>query len=181
MLYVFTGKGKGKTTAAIGSAIRALGAQKKVLFCQFLKPGNSSEFKILNSLDGFKGKACGRKGFFLPPQKLEDNPELEKRASPLEKIDKRKAREGLNWLRRQLSETEYGLIVLDEVNLALDFDLLEVGKVLDLVSDYSQDNFIFTGRKAPIDVIKQADLVTKCKEIKHPYRQGKDGKEGIEY
>lgn len=180
MLSIYTGKGKGKTTAAIGAAIRALGAKKTVLFCQFLKTGTSSELNILKSLDGLKAKTFGREGFYLPKEKLKESSKLKEKAEPLTSVDKDKAEAGLEWLKSKLKEKKVDLVILDEINLAVSFGLLEAKEVLSLVSD-SHLEFIFTGRQAPDEFLSRADLVTKCKDKKHYYYKGEEGKQGREY
>lgn len=181
MLYVFTGKGKGKTTASLGMSLRALGAGKRVLFVQFLKSGVTSEFELLKDYKNFIFESFGREGFFLPQKKLEENPELKKKASTLQDIDKKKALEGLNWVKKKLAGEHFDLIILDEVNIALSFGLLEISDILDIILSYEHKVFVLTGREAPNKIIENADLVTNCKEVKHPYQKGVEAQEGIEY
>lgn len=181
MLSVYTGKGKGKTTAAIGAVIRALGAGEKVLTCQFLKTGNSSEFEILDTLDGLKAKAFGREGFYLPEEQLEENPKLKEKAEPLSSADRKKAKAGFKWAKENLENSEFDLVVLDEINIAVDFELLNVKEVLALVAEHQDVDFIFTGRQAPEQFLSRADLVTECKDKKHYYHQGKQSEEGREF
>lgn len=181
MLSIYTGKGKGKTTAAIGATVRALGAGKKVLFCQFLKTGASSEFDILNSLDKLKSKAFGREGFYLPKERLQENPKLKEKAEPLSSTDRKEAEAGLKWTKENLKSGEFDLVVLDEINIAVDFGLLNAGKVLGLVAEHRGNDFIFTGRQAPEQFLSRADLVTECRDKKHYYKQGKKSELGREY
>ena len=181
MLYVFTGNGKGKTTASLGMSLRALGAGKQVLFVQFLKTGITSEFELLKNIDNFTFESFGRGGFFLPQEKIDKKPELKKKASALQDIDKKKALDGLNWVKKKITEEHFDLIVLDEVNMALAFELLKIDDVLAILEGHKEKDFVFTGRGASDEIIKKADLVTECKQTKHPYENGVSAKKGIEY
>ena len=184
MIYLLTGNGKGKTTSAIGMAIRALGAGKRVLMIQFLKDSKiSSEFKILKKLNGFKIKSFGRKGFFVPSTYLKDHPELKKSGvKPFAKIDKILAKNGLDFAKEAAESKKYDLIILDEINIAIYYRLISQNEVMKLVKRYRENmDFILTGRYAKKGIIKCADLVTEMREVKHYYRQGKKARFGIEF
>ncbi|WP_028949806.1 cob(I)yrinic acid a,c-diamide adenosyltransferase [Sulfurihydrogenibium subterraneum] len=181
MIYVFTGNGKGKTTAAIGTAIRALGNGEKVLFIQFMKDETiTSETKILKKLENFTLKSVGRKGFYLPKEMLLKNPDLVKYGvKPIEEIDKQLAYEGLKFVKENIENND--LIVLDEVCIAIYFGLLKVEDVIDLLKSHSDKDFILTGRNCPQELLDMADLVTEMKEVKHPYQKGIKAKKGLDY
>ncbi|MFN4306304.1 cob(I)yrinic acid a,c-diamide adenosyltransferase [Sulfurihydrogenibium azorense] len=181
MIYIFTGNGKGKTTAAIGTAIRALGNGEKVLFIQFMKDETiTSEAKILRKLENITLKSFGRKGFYLPKDMLEKNPDLVKYGvKPLEEIDKKLAYEGLEFVRENIENSD--LIVLDEVCIAIYFGLLKVEDVIDLLKKFPQKDFIITGRNCPQELLDIADLITEMKEVKHPYQKGIKAKKGLDY
>jgi cob(I)alamin adenosyltransferase len=177
MIFVFTGKGKGKTTAALGMGIRALGAGKKVLMIQFLKSGSSSENKVIDQLEGFDRKSFGRKGFFLPESQLTEKLKAEGVKS-LKKKDKNLARKGFKIAKNSVQE--YDLLILDEINLALRYNLLNLDSVIEFLREVETD-LVLTGRYCPKEIIEASDLTTEMKEIKHYYNQGYFSKKGIEY
>jgi cob(I)alamin adenosyltransferase len=165
MIYVLTGNGKGKTTSAIGMAIRAVGAGQKVLMIQFLKDEKSSEVKVIKRIKSFDIRSFGRLGF-----------------RPFSKKDKVLARKGLNFFKKEVKKGKHNLIILDEINLTLFFNLIPVKKFLVAIKDIPEGlDLVFTGRKAPKEIIKVADLVTEFKEIKHYYKRGVKAKKGREY
>ncbi len=178
MIYVFTGNGKGKTTASIGTGIRAVGAGLKVLMVKFMKEkGVSSEDKILEKLENFDLYTFGRKGFYLPKEKLEKNPELKKHFKPFEDIDYKKAEEGINFSFKK--SKDYDLIILDEICVALDLGLLKLEYILERINP--EKDYILTGRNCHEKIIQIADLVTEMKEIKHPFEKGIKAKKGIDF
>lgn len=181
MIYVFTGNGKGKTTAAIGTAIRALGAGRRVLIVQFLKDKTlTSETKVLQSIDGCKLESFGRRGFYLPKKMLAENPKLrEMGVRPLENVDRELAREGLNFVKENIDR--FDLIVLDEVCVAIHFGLLDVKDVLELLRRFPTKDFILTGRNCPDELIETSDLTTEMVEVKHPYQKGIKAKKGLDF
>lgn len=179
MIYVFTGNGKGKTTAALGIGLRAVGAGKKVLMIQFLKPGNSSENKVIEKMDNFVVKSFGREGFFVPQSKLEENPELkQQQVKAFEAEDRERAERGLRIADQR--KDEYQVVILDEINLALHYNLLKEEKVLNFLRGVNDTHLILTGRYCPGSVKEEADLVTDCKEVKHYYHQGQGPIKGID-
>lgn len=179
MIYIFTGKGKGKTTAALGVGLRALGADKKVLMIQFLKPGDSSENEVIEKLNNFKVKSFGRRGFFVPEEKLEGNPELkEEGVKAFGEKDEKLVSEALKTAEKK--KVNYDILILDEINLALYYNLIKEGKVLDFLDNIESTHVILTGRYCPDSLIEKADLVTEAKEIKHYYNQGQDPIKGID-
>ena len=181
MIYVFTGNGKGKTTAAIGTGIRAVGAGWKVLMVKFMKEkGVSSEDSLLERLENFDLYAFGRKGFYLPKEKLEANPELKKYFKPFEEIDYKKAKEGFEFALENIKN--YNLIILDEICVAMDLGLLDVQTVCENLKKVTDEsNFILTGRNCHREIIELADLVTEMKEIKHPFEKGVKAKKGLDF
>lgn len=181
MIYLFTGNGKGKTTAAIGSSIRALGNGRKVLFVQFMKDKTiTSETKIFERLENITIESFGRRGFYLPKEEIEKKPDLKKYGvRPLEKIDKDLAYEGLNFIKENIKNFE--LFVLDEICIAIYFGLVNIEDVINILKENSDKDFILTGRNCPQELIDIADLVTEMKEIKHPYQKGIKAKKGLDY
>lgn len=169
-VQVFTGDGKGKTTAAVGSALRAAGRGLKVLMIQFLKaPDTSGEHIAAKALMPMVTiKPMGRKGFIRRPG-----------GDPL---DAMMAEAALEEARRAMSASEYDMIILDEVNCAVHFGLIGVEDVVKLLDSRPEKvELILTGRYAPSEVISRADVVVEMKKIKHHYDNGVGAREGIEY
>jgi len=168
LVLVYTGDGKGKTTAAFGSALRALGAGWKVRIVQFVKaPMKYSEVVAAEALGpDFTVVSAGR-GFV----REDSGPTLEEhRAAAREAMD----------LCREARDAQ--LLVMDEINFALSKDLVEENEVLDFLDRRPPgQTVILTGRQAPESIRKRADLVTEMREIKHPYQKGIPARKGIEY
>lgn len=165
-LHVYTGEGKGKTTAALGLGLRALGAGKKVHMLQFIKGMAYSELKVLDTLPGFTYELLGRDCF------IEKKPD---------EADRLLAQGGLERLRDCLQSQSYDLLILDEVNIALYYGLIELPKLISLLEKRKKTEIICTGRYAPRQLIEIADLVSEMREIKHYYEKGLEGREGIEF
>jgi cob(I)alamin adenosyltransferase len=165
-IQVYTGNGKGKTTAALGISLRSICAGNKVFFGQFMKGQDYSERKAVQLLPGFTMEQFGGPCFV--------------NGSPTEK-DVTDAKAGLDRMREVLSSGEYDLVVFDEINTACFFKLIaaeEVLAVLDLKPEKTE--VVMTGRYAPEEIVDRADLVTEMKEIKHYYNAGVDARVGIE-
>jgi len=169
LVQVYTGDGKGKTTAALGQAIRAVGQGVNVYIVQFMKGWpHYGELAALQYQPHVTLRQFGRASFVDP-----ENPDP---------IDVRMAHEALEHARQVVQAGEHGLVILDEVNVALDWGLVELDDVLDLIANRPRHvELVLTGRGAPPQVIAAADLVTEMREIKHPYRQGITGRRGIDY
>lgn len=165
MIYVLTGNGKGKTTSAIGTGIRAIGAGKKVMMAQFLKDGTSSEIKAVAKIKNFRIKSFGRKGF-----------------GPYSKKDSQLAKLGFLFAQEAARSKKCDLLILDEINMAMNFNLLEIGEVIEFLKEYDKNiDIVLTGRHCPKEIIKIADLVTEFKEVKHYFRKGIKARRGIEF
>ena len=166
-VQVYTGDGKGKTTAALGLALRAAGAGLKVYFGQFLKDGTSSEIQVIRRvLPEVTVEHFGR------PRFVRRNPSAR---------DISDAAAGLQKLRTALLSRNYDVVVADEINVATDKGLLSVSDVLDLLSDRPAGvEFILTGRSADPRICKQADLITEMCKVKHYYDGGTTARKGIE-
>lgn len=166
-VQVYTGDGKGKTTAAIGLAVRAAGAGCHVFIAQFVKSIRYSEIAALELLgDRIVCRQYGR-GCWLRGQ-----PEAE---------DIRLAIEGCREVREIIRSGQYQLVILDEANVATWFKLLDVEDLLALIDDKPESvELVFTGRRADPRLVERADLVTEMREIKHYYRQGVPARRGIE-
>lgn len=165
-IHVYTGNGKGKTTAALGISLRAVCAGKKVFFGQFVKGMKYSELKAPKILPNFKMEQFGRDKFIF------NNPTQE---------DKDMAKDALNRINEVLQSNEYDLVILDEVNIALNYSLISIKDLLEIIDNRASNiEIILTGRYAPKEIIDKADLVTEMKEIKHYYKQGVKARRGIE-
>ncbi|PIR87049.1 MAG: cob(I)yrinic acid a,c-diamide adenosyltransferase [Candidatus Harrisonbacteria bacterium CG10_big_fil_rev_8_21_14_0_10_49_15] len=187
MLVIFTGNGKGKTTAALGAAVRAVGRGQRVLMVQFIKgpwPSGEDEVQVTSS----KSQVASGKGgsFILKKMGLgfvgilgDQLPREEhvKAAKNALAFVSAKIEEG-----RRKNEDEYDMFILDEVNVAVDLKLVSIKEVL-AVAELVPDNkvMVLTGRGAPAELIERADLVTEMKEVKHPFNDGKMGKINVEF
>jgi len=168
LVQIYTGEGKGKTTAALGLSLRAAGRRLKVFIAQFAKGMFYGE---LEALKRFKSqitlKQYGRKCF------IEDEPTEE---------DFRLAREGWKEVREILQRCEYDLLILDEIGIALHYKLVSLEEVTELIrSKPDSVELVLTGRKIPQTLYEQADLVTEMREIKHYYNAGVQARKGIEF
>lgn len=188
-VQVYTGNGKGKTTAAIGLTVRALGAGKKVLFLQFMKAKVYSEHKILPSISPNLTVETVGKPFFVMEEGSMPEEELAKWRDkvaifppgkpPQEYVDL--VAKGLARAQAAVSNGEFDLVVLDELNVALHFKLVTWEQVKEII-DLKKANveLVLTGRGATAELIERADLVTEMREIKHYYQQGVEARIGIE-
>lgn len=165
-IHVYTGNGKGKTTAALGLSLRAVCAGKKVFFGQFIKGMEYSELHAQNILYNFKMEQFGRNCFIYNQPQEEDI---------------RKAEDGLNKIEEILTSGDYDIVVLDELNIALHYKLFSVDRVIEILKNRKSNiEVVITGRYAPEKIIEIADLVTEMKEIKHYYKDGVEARTGIE-
>jgi cob(I)alamin adenosyltransferase len=166
-VQVYTGNGKGKTTAALGLALRAAGAGLRVFIAQFLKGGDYSEIRALRRLEeNITVKQYGR-GVFINGKPADE--------------DVLAARQGLAEARERMASGEYDVVILDEANVAALLGLVTVGDLLDFIGIKPYDvELVITGRSADPLVMKRADLVTEMTEVKHYYRDGVQAREGIE-
>lgn len=166
LIIVNTGDGKGKTTAALGLAIRAWGAGLKVLILQFIKgKRRSSE---LAALDALKIEVRQLGLGFITEENLAEQ--------------KKSARVAIEVARREILSGAWDLIILDEINYAVKFGLLDAADILELIQIRPpQLHLVFTGRDALPELIDAADLVTEMKLIKHPFKSGIPAQAGIEF
>jgi cob(I)alamin adenosyltransferase len=166
-IHLYTGNGKGKTTAAIGLAIRAVGAGKKVFIAQFVKGMHYAELDALKRFPEIEIHQYGLKCF------IEDKPTKE---------DIDAARKGLNEVSEVLSSKNFDIIILDEMCIALYYKLFSLEDVTGILMTRNlSTELVLTGRYAPKELIDIADLVTEMKEIKHYYTKGIKARKGIEY
>lgn len=165
-IQIYTGNGKGKTTAALGLSLRAVCAGKKVFFGQFIKGMDYSELKTPEYLPNFTLEQFGRNYFIHNKPNQED-------------IDS--ARKGLKKAAEVLKSGTYDLVVLDEINVAVHYNLFSIDEAIDMLKGKAEEvEVILTGRYAEDKLIDMADLVTEMKEVKHYYKKGVTARKGIE-
>ncbi|MBN2728205.1 MAG: cob(I)yrinic acid a,c-diamide adenosyltransferase [Bacteroidales bacterium] len=166
-IHLYSGNGKGKTTAAIGLAIRAVGAGKQILFAQFVKGLPYSEHEALKRFPEIELKIFGRECF------IDKDPEPD---------DYKAARDGFEFLKNHIKQNNFDLIILDEINIALYYKLLEINEVVSTIEVWKQrSELILTGRYPPKELELISDLHTEMLEHKHYYQQGIQARKGIEY
>jgi len=189
LIHVYTGNGKGKTTAAIGLAIRALGAGKRVMFLQFMKMPTYSEHKMLSALSPNLTLECVGKPFFVIKEGTVPAEELAKWKDkavvfppgkpPQDYLEQ--VAQGLARAKELVSQGDYDVVFFDELNVALYFELVTWPQVEELLeAKASHVELILTGRGATPALIERADLVTEMCEIKHYYTQGVPARKGID-
>jgi cob(I)alamin adenosyltransferase len=170
LVQIFTGEGKGKTTAALGAVLRAAGHGFKISIIFFIK-GHSSqgEYKTLAALPNVKVASFGIRQFIY-------------KESTINPAEKAQAQAALAAAREDITGGKFDLVVLDEINVAVYFRLLGVQEVLQLIKDKPpRVDLILTGRNADKKLIEIADLVTEMGKIKHPFDKGVKARKGIEF
>ncbi|MGP8154135.1 MAG: cob(I)yrinic acid a,c-diamide adenosyltransferase [Smithella sp.] len=169
LVMVITGNGKGKTTAAFGQALRAIGQGYNVFILQFMKGRKYGELIAAEKyLPNLTIRLFGLDSFVM-----RDNPAA---------IDIELAQKGLDAARKAIISGKYDMVILDEINVALDFKLIMLKEVIELIKNKPPAlDLILTGRYAPEEIIKLADTVSEVKEIKHHYTAGIKDRVGIEY
>jgi len=169
LVIVITGNGKGKTTSAFGQALRAVGQGYKVFIMQFMKGRDYDEFLAAEKyLPRLTLRRSGLDSFVM-------------RGNPAT-IDIELARTGFAEVQKAVSSGKCDMVILDEINVAVDFNLIPLQDVLDLIANRPASvDLILTGRYAPKELIKLADTVSEVKEIKHHYAAGIKDRAGIEY
>jgi cob(I)alamin adenosyltransferase len=169
LIQVYTGNGKGKSTAAFGLAIRAAGHGLKVVIIQFMKTGDYGENNSFKRLSPeITVKSFGRKGFI---QRGGAAPE-----------DYKLAAEALSFANEVLSLGQVDMLILDEVNNALNYQLIALDEIIALINNKPAGvELVLTGRNAPSELLEKADLITEMQGIKHHYQMGIGARKGIEY
>ena len=172
LVQVYTGDGKGKTTAALGLALRAIGRGLKVVVIEFMKesPLGTGELEAVKRLSPdlvikqFDGNFLGG----ITPEKFADV--------------KKVVEEGLKFARKIVAEKACDILVLDEISHVLNFKVADLEAVLTLIEKKPADmELILTGRNMPQEVLDKADLITEMRRVKHYFEQGIDARKGIEY
>ncbi len=172
LTIVYTGKGKGKTTAALGIALRATGYGKKICMIQFIKGswhyGEMDSSKRLEPEFEMVAIGKGFVGIIDDKSSKEDH----------EKV----AKEAIRISNEKIQSGKYDIVILDEINYAVNLKLISVEEVLNIIQSKPKEmDLILTGNYAKDEVIKVADLVTEMREIKHPFQQGIKAKKGIDF
>lgn len=169
LLQVYTGDGKGKTTASLGLAFRAIGHDMKVCMIQFMKNSDIyGEVRLADKMPGLTIIPVGRHDFV----------DLKKPAE----IDIRLAQSGWDQAREIIKSQKYDIVILDELNVALACGLLDERSVVEFLrSSRGRTEVVTTGCWAPQALIDAADLVTEMKNVRHPYSKGIDSREGIDH
>ena len=168
LIQVYTGDGKGKTTAALGLALRAAGRNMKVLIVQFMKKWDYGELHSVELIPNIILRTFGTKDFVYKGK--------------AKKIDYEEAEKAFSFGAEGMQSGDYDIVIFDELNMALYYELLDLKEVIEKLKG-KPDNVevVITGRRAPEEIIEIADLVTEMKEIKHPYQKGIKARMGIEY
>ena len=165
-VHIYTGNGKGKTTAAFGLALRASGANHRVFIGQFVKGMFYSELNLLPKIKNITLKQYGQDCFIIN--------------KPTEK-DIEIAKNGLEEIKTVLESNKYDLVILDEANIALYYKLFTTKELIEILNNRNPKiEVVITGRYAPEKLIEYADLVTEMREIKHYYTRGVEARIGIE-
>lgn len=169
MIQIYTGNGKGKTTAALGLGMRAVGHGLKVIMIQFMKGKiNYGELEAAKSLPGFTIEQYGRPEFVNPEQP--------------DKEDIRLARDGFRRAQEVIVSAAYDIVILDEIIVAVSFGLINVHDVVDLIKQTPANlELVLTGRYMPPELEQYADLISEIKETKHYFHKGTKSRQGIDY
>jgi len=166
LIQVYTGNGKGKTTAALGLALRCAGAGLKVYIAQFAKGKKCSELVALKKFKNIKTEQFGSCRFIRKATKR----------------DFELAEKGLDKVKLVLKEKKYDLVILDEINVALSLGLLKLENILGMIKKTpARTELILTGRNACTQIIEAADLVSEIKDVKHYFQKNIKARKGIEY
>ncbi|MDD2637065.1 MAG: cob(I)yrinic acid a,c-diamide adenosyltransferase [Bacteroidales bacterium] len=167
MVHFYTGNGKGKTTAALGLSLRSAGLNKRIFIAQFVKGMHYAELDAIKKHKNIKLKQFGRDCFI-------ENKPTEK--------DILAAKEGLKEVEKITKSNQYDLVVLDEIFIALHYNLISHEEVVEIITTKNQNvELVLTGRNAPESLYNFADLITEMKEIKHYFNKGIEARPGIEY
>lgn len=173
-VQVYTGNGKGKTTASLGLTLRALGAGDSVFIGQFLKNGNYSEIKMLDKIQNIlsEGQSLHVEQYG-EPRFIKQTPRPE---------DVKAAAKGWQMIKEAVLSGNYQVVIAEEANVALKYNLISLDELLELIQS-KPDNveLILTGRYAPPELIEAADLVSEIQEIKHYFNKSVPARKGIEF
>ncbi len=168
LIQVYTGNGKGKTTAAIGLGLRATGEGLNVYMIQFMKGRRYSEVDAIEKIPNFTLVQYGRDEFVS-----KEKPD---------QIDIDLAKKGFNHAKKIINEGKFDIVILDEINVAVDFNLIPLKELVKLIEEKPKHiELILTGRYAHPEIVRMSDLVSEILEIKHPYQNGVQSRKGIDW
>ncbi|NQV08286.1 cob(I)yrinic acid a,c-diamide adenosyltransferase [Candidatus Woesearchaeota archaeon] len=190
LVHVYTGQGKGKTTATLGLAMRALGAGLNVCMIQFMKSADTGElFTVKNHLPEMKIIQFGVEALtdkqsrifeFENGIKKENNSSASFRFMP-DDAEKEACRRAMEYAWNVIRSENYNMLILDEVNCALDKGLIKIDEIMKMVKDHDNIELVLTGQGAPRELVKVADYFSDIRKIKHPWDKGVKARRGIEY
>lgn len=171
MIHIYCGDGKGKTSAAVGLAVRAAGCGKRILFARFLKNEDSGEVRILDQIEQIQVLHLKKSyGFFRTLSEEEKEQVTEMYA------------ELWNTIRRRISSESFDVLVMDEFMAVYNYDLIDHGEALDFLREKPADlEIVLTGRDPDRKLVEQADYVSEIHKVKHPFDRGIRARKGIEY
>ncbi len=168
LIQVYTGNGKGKTTAAMGLGLRATGEGLNVYMIQFMKGRRYSEVDAIEKIPNFTLVQYGRDEFVS-----KEKPD---------QIDIDLAKKGFNHAKKIINEGKFDIVILDEINVAVDFNLIPLNELVKLIEEKPKHiELILTGRYAHPEIVRMSDLVSEILEIKHPYQNGVQSRKGIDW
>jgi cob(I)alamin adenosyltransferase len=169
LVEIFTGDGKGKTSAALGTALRALGHKLRVHIIFFMKGDYPYNERLILTQIPNVSFSCFGQDYLVDPKNIKPK-------------EKEQAKKGLDKAHEVIHSSSYDVVILDEINVAVGWKLLEIGEVLQLIKDKPKKvELILTGRYADPKLIDAADLVTNMVKVKHPYDKGINARGGIDY
>ncbi len=167
-VQVYTGDGKGKTTAALGLALRSAGHKRRIFIGQFMKGQHYGELTALEKIGEIDIEQFGDAGCI--------------RCDEVTDVHRQHAERGLARIEEVLALREYDMVILDEINVAIWFGITSLERVLDVLGKRPDNvEMILTGRRAPEKILMAADLITEMNEVKHYYKNGVMAREGIEF
>jgi len=181
LVHVYTGDGKGKTTSSLGLALRAIGNNLRVHMVQFLKSGFTGELYSAKKLgfvieqfgvDALKEKQKHLQEFADKTSSFVFQPDIK---------EKEAAMQGWEHAKKIIKSNEYDVVILDEIDCALEKGLIPLNEVLEIVKEHGKTELIFTGRDAPKELMEAADYVSVINRVKHPWQRGIVARKGIEY
>ena len=190
LVQVYTGNGKGKTSASMGLSLRAIGQGFSTYVIQFMKSGDSGElFSVKKYIPNFKIAQFGKDALVDKQMKMfefDGEGKLQGTDGRFmflpDAAEREPARRALEHASNVIKSGKYDLVVLDEINCALAKNLIDIKTVINLLNEKPENvEIILTGRNAPEEIVARADYVSEIKEIKHPWSQGIGARRGIEY